>query len=453
MTDFEYLVPQALPQVRTISREDAPLLARWIEQGRREGVVRSGDIVSPAPVLDYQESQQQEGWDYRCLIIENDSGPIGYLESRAQPPLGEVLGLYLDPACRGQRLGRHLLGWAVADLRERGCREIRVEIHADNAASLHVAGLAGFRPTTERVEDGRCVHVLGRRIPPFRRFTPCDPAYAHVQGENLFLHHVALAEVLVRQVRRRPCVEAIVGLGSLGRGFADRWSDIDLAILGRGTGLRRLPHGERWLAGTSIDFYVVDLDRSPPAVWDESRRQALGEGVVLFARGRDLLRSLRRVLRLGARERKHLIRELVLKIGWLGFEPRSWYNQVRCGYLWSLPHDLWLQRGDLASAHATVDQALGHAFELLFVLNGRLVPDLKWRRFLVAGLPWLPADFASLLQQAEQPARDRAGFSMRAEAVLAIIERTLGRLEEAGELGEDLYRAFLRSSPDYNPGA
>jgi predicted nucleotidyltransferase len=301
------------------------------------------------------------------------------------------------------------------------------------------------------VEDGKRVYVLYRPIEPFWRLSSPEPRYERLHGANIYLHHVAVAEALTEKMRRISGVEAILGLGSLSRGFADEWSDVDLAVLGRGRGLRGLWHGERWLAGLSIDLFVVDLDRAPPAKWDNSRRQAFEESVVLFSRDTSVVRALRRAGRLGKKERIEKIRETLLKLGWLGFEPRTWYGQCKYGYVWSLPHDLWFRRGSVASAHMTVDQAVDYALQLLFLTNGRRVPDPKWRRYLAPGLPWLPADFNSLLERVEKDRRDDHGFRSRAESVLWIIEQTVQYLEETGAIGDDLYQTYLRVSPEYNP--
>jgi hypothetical protein len=133
----------------------------------------------------------------------------------------------------------------------------------------------------------------------------------------------------------------------------------------------------------------------------------------------------------------------------LGFCPRAWVGQVRHGYLWPLPHDLWIRRGHLPSAHATADQALALALQLLFLVNARLPPDPKWLRFLAPGLPWLPEGAGGLLETAEAAPRDQAGFATRSDAILRLVEAASERLEAGRELAADIYRSYLSSSPEY----
>ena len=285
--------------------------------------------------------------------------------------------------------------------------------------------------------------------PPWQRLGPEEPRYRLLAGENLYLHHAALAEAMVARLSTIRGVRAVIGLGSLGRGFGDVWSDVDLAVLGTGPAIRRLPTGESWLAGVSVDVFVIDLSAAPPERWDDARRQAVGEGVLLHCADADLRAKLRRTVRLGAAERSARISGTLLRLGWLGFCPRAWVGQVRHGYLWPLPHDLWIRRGDLPSAHATADQALALALQLLFLVNARFPPDAKWLRFLAPGLSWLPEGADQLLETAETAPRDEDGFATRADAVLRLIETAAERLETGGELPSDIYRSYVRSSPEY----
>jgi predicted nucleotidyltransferase len=265
----------------------------------------------------------------------------------------------------------------------------------------------------------------------------------------MYLHHAALAEALTHSLQELPGVQAILGLGSLARNFADSWSDLDLAVLGSGPDLTQLWRGERSLAGIDVDLFVVDLESSPPETWDDSRLQAFEESVLLFARDTSIIQLLQQAVRFDEQEQNRKIREIVLMLGWIGFQPRAWSDLHKYGYLWSVPYDLWMRRGSTASAHATVDRALDLTVQLLFLTNRQRIPDVKWRRFLVPHLPWLPPHFASLLEQVETGMRNEDGFLSRATAVLTIVEGVVSYLEEIGRISGDLYQTYLRTAPDY----
>jgi hypothetical protein len=338
-------------------------------------------------------------------------------------------------------------------LRDRGCREIEIEVFAHNAASLKMCLRAGFKVKggfTHPGDPGRTV-VFKRAIDPWVAISPPRPRYSCLRGRNIYLHHAALAEALADSFSKVPGVELILGLGSLARGFADEWSDLDLAVLGRGAALDQFWTGERWFAGVSVDLFVVDLDASPPQRWDASRRQAYEESRVLYKHPRADLRGLQRSTRLGAQERRTSILEILFKVGWLGFAPREWFMQTRYGYLWSLPPDEWQRRGCAASAHVTVDRVLDLLLQLLFLLNRQHIPDPKWRRFLVTGLNVLPKRFVETLQQIERLPRDPKHLKARADRLLNLVEATTDILEKEGLLRGDLYSAFLQHCPDYDP--
>jgi len=127
--------------------------------------------------------------------------------------------------------------------------------------------------------------------------------------------------------------------------------------------------------------------------------------------------------------------------------------KMKYGYNWILPYDLWLRRGSIEAAHATVDNALDLAIQLLFLINNRHIPDLKWRRYLVSGLPWVPNDFHVTLVKAEAKFLTKKNFMTRATAVLHLVEQLIQRMQKERLLNGDIYKNYLNSSVDYNPFA
>lgn len=453
--DFSRCVPPRLLELRPMESRDAPRISEWIAAGRREGAFRDGSLLTPASLLEYQDRIRTSGWTYSCHVVEDHGMPVGYLDYRSREGLGELMGIFLQPDLRGFRFGRHLMRWVANALRQEGCSAVTTEVYADNMASLEACRQAGFEreESQDRREDGKIILTLGRRLAPLWRLSSPDPSYTHLKGKNIYLHHAAVAEALSEQMRTIDGIELILGLGSLARGFGDYWSDVDLAVLGRGTGLDDLWRGERQFAGLTVDLFAVDLDASPSETWNESRRQAFEESVVLFTADDSLPDFIQEAVHLKETERVHKVREVLLEIGWLGFAPRCWANQLKYGYLWSLPPDLWLRRGSTVSAHATINGVLDLTLKLLFLTNARRIPDFKWRRYLVTSLPWVPTNFGSLLERVERTDNSETAFRGRADALLSIIEAIVEKLEETGSLEANLYEKFLQVSDDYDPRA
>jgi hypothetical protein len=292
-------------------------------------------------------------------------------------------------------------------------------------------------------------HILPN-LRPLARLCPQEPRYARLQGQNLYLQHLAVAKRLAARFSRLPGVDMVLGLGSLARGFADRWSDLDLAVLGHGRGLRKLWRGEQSYGGFSVDLYVIDTTLAPASTWSEARRQALAESVVLFSRNRRLLAHLRSHLRLSRGEMRDRVAQCLFELGAMGYQPRHWRGRKRHGYVWGLVPDLWIRRGCLLSAHANADRALDMLLQLLFLMNGRLPPHPKWRLFLAPGLPWLPRGFSQRPARMTAARRDLAGYRLRERHLLTLVEAVVTELERRALLGPDTYRRFVERYPDYN---
>jgi ribosomal protein S18 acetylase RimI-like enzyme len=87
--------------------------------------------------------------------IRGGEGPIrierdgGYCELS---PTGEFLAVEVDPARRGEGLGRRLVEAGLAQLAERGIREASVSIDGENTAGLRLFRHYGFRQHSIDIE-------------------------------------------------------------------------------------------------------------------------------------------------------------------------------------------------------------------------------------------------------------------------------------------------------------
>jgi len=97
-------------------------------------------------------------------------GLVGYAGLRAVDRVGDVQTLAVAPAAQGRGLGRALLAELLAEAARRRCREVFLEVRADNAAALALYRGAGF----DRVDVRRGYYsghppvdalVLRRRLP------------------------------------------------------------------------------------------------------------------------------------------------------------------------------------------------------------------------------------------------------------------------------------------------
>jgi len=380
---------------------------------------------------------------YRIIADGAAAGQIGFYD-RDGTRIVEML--HVAPKFRRQRIGSYVLRWMARDAVARGARRIEATVPCSNAAAIKVLRAAGFTSVNVVGQSVR----MSRRISPLTSVQTSAEAFAALRGTKIVTQHIALGELAATALCAVPGVQLVLGLGSIGRGFGDGSSDIDLFIIGRGTDVQRIPSGERWIAGFDFDLFVFDLDEAPYSGWDDDRRQAIGEGAVLWAENAGAISELRHATRMRRSEQRTRIAETLLSLSWLGFHPPSLDGRTEFGYFWTLPHDLWIQRGHLASAHASIDEAVGYLLALLFFANQQFLAPRKWRRYLVEWLPWTPERFSARLSAIEGGARDEPGFTSRARSVLSLIEETFGYIRDCDLVPPDVYRAYQRASPDYS---
>lgn len=254
---------------------------------------------------------------------------------------------------------------------------------------------------------------------------------------------------LARKLSDLPGIDAVIGLGSIGRHFADDSSDIDLMVLGRGPSVIQLQTGEHFVAGTSVDVFAVDLESAPVNSWSRERREAVLEGVVLFASSNFDVRRLAKDCQLSPIERRLLVCDAFLRLGWIGFQPPEWDGRLLYGYKWTLAPNVWEQRGCLDCAHQTVDDAFELALQALYAINHVHLPDRKWRLFLASGLQWQPMRFGAELKSVLRPARTSDTYASRVRAVRRIVSSIGKEAARRRLISGDIYAFWRQSADDY----
>ena len=100
-------------------------------------------------------------------VHEDASGIDGYVGLFAVPPEADVQTSAVAARAQGRGLGRELLVALVAEARSRGCAQLFLEVHVDNAAALALYESAGFQSQGRRTDyygPGRDALVLRRRL-------------------------------------------------------------------------------------------------------------------------------------------------------------------------------------------------------------------------------------------------------------------------------------------------
>lgn len=191
-----------------------------------------------------------------------------------------------------------------------------------------------------------------------------------------------VAKEFVQQYMRDEIV-GIVFLGAIARGYFDHAADIDIAIFKKKA--VTIPLGSQFLKVQGFEIYIhlEDFDSGVQPFWDMSKRWTYSQCQVYYDPNGLITRLLKEIVPLKPEERKWLLMS--------GLALSDWYIN-------SLTH-LWVERGNLVSAHHMFDQGLNYFYDLLFAINNELVADMKWRYYCVEKLPRLPLDFHERIKE------------------------------------------------------
>lgn len=285
--------------------------------------------------------------------------------------------------------------------------------------------------------------------------------------------HTAARLAVARDLAARldsPSVAAIGVIGSVARGWADRWSDLELMVV-----WETVPGEDergRWLAAAGVSAVRSFPADAPVRADDEGRIAGLKVDVSHVATAD--LDAASRQLRHGepgdaALPAQRLAASVLSGVplagepAWaslvegLGRYPAGLARRTLAGAVHFGPH-AWLtmlaERGDVAPLHDALVRVSRTLLVAWFALNDRFVAtsDGKWAGRYVATLPLVPVQAASRLRDLfEGP------LTSRAAGAATLIDETLALADE--RFGADLVapvRARVRSAlrdPGWLPAA
>jgi hypothetical protein len=172
-------------------------------------------------------------------------------------------------------------------------------------------------------------------------------------------------------------VVGIVFLGAITRGYFDHSADIDIALFKKQGS--EIPLTDKFLKidGFEVQCWLSDYESELTSPWDMPKRWTYSQGQIYFDPTGKISQLLKEKVPLKPDEKKWLMMS--------GLTLSEWYIN-------RLTH-LWIERGNIVSAHHMFDQGLTYFFDMLFGLNDELVADMKWRYFCVEQLERLPHNF------------------------------------------------------------
>jgi len=172
-------------------------------------------------------------------------------------------------------------------------------------------------------------------------------------------------------------IVGIVFLGAIVRGYFDHSADIDIAIFKKEGS--QIPITKKFykIEDIEVQIWLSDYESELTNPWDMARRWTYSQSQIYFDPQEKIVQLLTDKVPLKPEEKRWLMMS--------GFTLSEWYiNRLT---------QLWLERGNIVSAHHMFDQGLIYFFDMLFGLNNELVADMKWRYYCVEQLERLPHNF------------------------------------------------------------
>lgn len=252
---------------------------------------------------------------------------------------------------------------------------------------------------------------------------------AKLKGENQIEMFRQVAERLVSKITAYKNVVGIIFLGGLIRGFVDKFSDLDITVFLSGkdervpTQIYDLGLEERKRSAIDIDLEIHFLEDFKRRRWDEMDRWELSNAEIAFDPKGEIRKMLRAKLRI---PKEFWIRRIALcseYVKWYCCPPKDDVGTIA---------EAWIQRGNLVSAHYSLNYAIELLFNVIFALNKEFLPPPKWRIFYSSRLKWLPKNYKELLGEAMRvKSMSPKDFDRRLRAIRRMWCEILPKIEDA----------------------
>lgn len=218
-----------------------------------------------------------------------------------------------------------------------------------------------------------------------------------LHGTNRIEQFKEIGEVLKQKISSCKGVSGIVFMGGLIRGFADKYSDVDVIVLLRKRDeslrnrIKKIGLDEHRRSGTDVDLEVHFLEDFRARKWNETARWDFSHAKIVFDRQEELQKLFRTKLSTS--------NSFWLKRVFIYGEYVGWYCCPTKKNSETMV-DTWVDRGDLVSAHYCLNYALTLLIRIIFALNKEFLPPPKWEIYYSYGLKWLPSSYEKLISEA-----------------------------------------------------
>ncbi|MFZ0965213.1 MAG: DUF4037 domain-containing protein [Candidatus Bathyarchaeia archaeon] len=256
-----------------------------------------------------------------------------------------------------------------------------------------------------------------------------------LKGENQIKKFRQVAEGLISKIVSFEGVTGIVFIGGLVRGFADKFSDLDIIVFlsKRDEHLRKqisdLGMDEQKRLDIDVDLEVHFLEDFKRLRWDEADKWEFSRAKIVFDLEGEIKKVFGQKLEL---PKDFWIKRIVVcgeYLKWYCCPPREEVGTVA---------ESWIERGDLVAAHYCLNYAADLLVRIIFALNRGFLPAPKWRMFYSYSLKWQPMNYKKLIKEAmimrSFSARD---FNRRLKTIREIWHKIVPKIEDETGLTPD----------------
>lgn len=263
-----------------------------------------------------------------------------------------------------------------------------------------------------------------------------------MKGENKIKSFMEVAEELASKISSFENVTGIVFIGGLVRGFADKFSDLDITVFldRRNDDVKKQVYA---LSSAVEKRYGIDVDMEVHCVedfkkwkWDEIDRWEFSKAKIVFDPQKQIQKMFDEKLKL---PEDFWIRRIAVCSEYL-----RWYCcpiNEKDGTV----AESWIERGDFVSAHYCLTYATELLLKVLFALNKEFLPAPKWRIHYSYSLKWLPESYRELMKEA-MITEDLSimEFDRRLKAVRDLWRETAPKIEkETGLTPEKISKYYV----------
>jgi predicted nucleotidyltransferase len=258
-----------------------------------------------------------------------------------------------------------------------------------------------------------------------------------LKGENRIERFRQIAKNLASKIASYEGVCGIVFIGGLVRGFADRFSDLDITVFisKKDEGLKRRIYNfglsEGKASGIDIDLEIHFIDDFKSWSLCEADRWEFSRAKIFFDPKGEVKRMFGEKLRVSD---SFWIKRIVVcgeYLKWYCCPPKEGVGSIA---------ECWIERGDLLAAHHCLNYAIELLIRIVYALNKEFLPAPKWRIFHSYSLKWLPKGYKRLIKEAMKI----EDFNRRLLAIRALWREILPKIEEeTGLTTEEISKCYV----------